>query len=712
MICDSLAALRASFGLAVPTLLVLGCPSDTTPATDDTGSTSSDDASSSGSLTTTIDPDTSTSIEPTTATTTSDSDSSSSGDPGSSSEATTDAPGCGNGDVDGAEECDGDNLDGRDCASEDFIDGTLACNADCTLDTSGCNYLCGDGDVQGDEQCEDGDLDGADCVSEGFDGGDLACANDCSFDLSGCENYTCGDALQAGTEICDGIDLAGETCVTQGFDSGALACAAGCDAFDTSSCYVCGDNAIDPGESCDTNNLAGEDCISQGLDGGVISCASDCTFDLSECVGCGNGDQEGAEACDGNDFAGVGCDDLGFDGGQPTCAADCTVSDLSCFGAHTFCTSPAAAIGPGAGALTVSTIPVAGLAGGVLDVDVDIVATHTQVGDLDIDVRHVDTDLAVSLADDQCGAGDDIGATFDQAAVASPSCIGTPTISGDVQPLGNLDSYVGAIGSGNGTWELSILDQAANNGGALGQWCVSVTTGSTCATPFPADNYDEAVIFADAADLVQTRMTIAWDGVNLWSSSGGSPDGNRVASHDAVGNVLDYYQPNLDLRSVFTRGDGVGPLYSRAYADPQIRVQDAPGSFVDDVVLQDGFLDDQSAVVWDDVNAEFIAHSGGTVTRWDENGALIGEVVLDGFGELDGENDGIASRGIAVACGYYLTYYNGLLSAWDVDGNRLAFTTLNGAGTSGDSYYSYSYAQGLFFVNDGAGGNWRGYDVL
>lgn len=53
-----------------------------------------------------------------------------------------------------------------------------------------------------------------------------------------------------------------------------------------------------------------------------------------------------------------------------------------------------------------------------------------------------------------------------------------------------------------------------------------------------------------------------------------------------------------------------------------------------------------------------------------------------------------------------------VLSAWDETGDRVAMTTLNGAGQSFDSYFSYSWAQDLFFVNDGASLSWRGYDVF
>jgi hypothetical protein len=45
---------------------------------------------------------------------------------------------CGDGDLDGAEQCDGNNLDGKTCQSLGFASGSLACNANCSLNTSAC----------------------------------------------------------------------------------------------------------------------------------------------------------------------------------------------------------------------------------------------------------------------------------------------------------------------------------------------------------------------------------------------------------------------------------------------------------------------------------------------------------------------------------------------------------------------------------------------
>jgi hypothetical protein len=209
--------------------------------------------------------------------------------------------------------------------------------------------------------------------------------------------------------------------------------------------------------------------------------------------------------------------------------------------------------------------------------------------------------------------------------------------------------------------------------------------------------------------LSGTRMTMAWDGTYYWTSAGGFVATN-LASVDVDGNTVAYYNPGFDNRSYFTKGDGTSPVYQRSYGDAQIHVETGPGVYGNDVVLAGGVPDAQSAVVFDSINHYFLAQSGGTVTRWDETGALVDTIALSGF--TLAESAYPQGRNITWACGYFYTYDAGTLSAWDEDGNRVATTTLNGAGTGFDSYFSYSIANGLFWVLDAGGGTWRGYDAI
>ena len=67
------------------------------------------------------------------------------------------------------------------------------------------------------------------------------------------------------------------------------------------------------------------------------------------------------------------------------------------------------------------------------------------------------------------------------------------------------------------------------------------------------------------------------------------------------------------------------------------------------------------------------------------------------------------NRGVIAVGPYYLTYNNLKLSVWDVNGTRVKTVTLNGAGTSFDSYFSLSWANKMVFIVDKAGGLWRGF---
>lgn len=205
-------------------------------------------------------------------------------------------------------------------------------------------------------------------------------------------------------------------------------------------------------------------------------------------------------------------------------------------------------------------------------------------------------------------------------------------------------------------------------------------------------------------------MTLAFDGTNYWSSSGGSPGGTRLARYNSSGSLSGAFAPGLDFRSVFT--NSAGDVFARAYNDSTIYEQNTPGSFSPSgVTLAANSLDVQSSVVLNGPNSEFIAQSGGVVRRWDLSGNALSSTSLIGFGSIAGENNYPASRGVAAVGNYWLTYSSGILSAWNSSGIRVDQTQLLLAGTGFDSNFSLSYANGRVFIVDSAGGNWRGYDV-
>ncbi|MEM9455720.1 MAG: proprotein convertase P-domain-containing protein [Myxococcota bacterium] len=376
---------------------------------------------------------------------------------------------CGNGMVEGDEDCDGDDLAGSDCTTEGFEGGTLACGDDCTFDTSMCEgapRTCGNGQLDEGEDCDGDELDGQDCESlgKGFDGGDLACGDDCTFDTSMCTMVSCGNDMIEGMEVCDGMELAGQDCAMQGFDGGMLACAKDCTSLDTSGCFSCGNDMAEGPEACDGMDLAGEDCTTQGFMFGTLACDDMCQFDPSGCT---------------ND--------------------------------PVFCSAPGTPIGPDAGVMTVDTVMVPVLGEFVADVNVILDANHTFVGDLEIDIRHVDTNTSRRMADNTCGGVDDINATFDQSAMAPPDCMAPIAIEGDVLPLESLDGFTG-LPDPTGTWEITITDTAGGDGGMLNNWCVSFQTSAMD----PNNCGDGIATFSETCDGMdvssQTCVSQGFDG--------------------------------------------------------------------------------------------------------------------------------------------------------------------------------------------------------
>ncbi len=216
-------------------------------------------------------------------------------------------------------------------------------------------------------------------------------------------------------------------------------------------------------------------------------------------------------------------------------------------------------------------------------------------------------------------------------------------------------------------------------------------------------SYTADVVFDDA--LLATTMTIAFDGANYWSTSGGTTTGVRYAQYGADGSLIETFAPGIDFRSVFMSVGG--DVLVREFSNNTIGRQTAPGQFTDDVTLTGAQIDAQSSVVQND-EGEFVAMQGGVVQRFDASGQFIDSVTLNGFVDFGYP----ANRGIAAAEGYLLTYdATQALNVWDYSGSLVGSTILEGAGTTFDSLFSLSYTNDRVFIVDVAGGDWRGYDL-
>jgi hypothetical protein len=230
-----------------------------------------------------------------------------------------------------------------------------------------------------------------------------------------------------------------------------------------------------------------------------------------------------------------------------------------------------------------------------------------------------------------------------------------------------------------------------------------LVVGSAQAAPILADSYSTTFSFDEV--LGSTSMTIAFDGNNYWTSSGGGDSGTRYAQYDAAGNLISTFAPGLDFRSVFT--DSSGTVYAREYANRTIYQQGVAGSFFDSgTSLSGGSLDNQSSVVINSAGTEFIAQNGGAVSRWGIDGNYIGSVTLDGYSGSYPDDRGIVSIG-----NYYGTYADGQFSLWGISGTLLDTALMLDSGGGFDTEFSLSYANDMLFLIDDAGGTWRGYEL-
>jgi len=264
----------------------------------------------------------------------------------------------------------------------------------------------------------------------------------------------------------------------------------------------------------------------------------------------------------------------------------------------------------------------------------------------------------------------------------------------------NLSTVTYVAGTSNNvTLGVAVSNPAGCDGAATA--AVPITLGFSVHTN---------VTFTDA--LTASTMPMAFDGTNYWSGSGGSTSGTRLASYSLSGQLVATYSPGLDFRSLTTEPNGT--VLARAYDSGVIYVMTSPGVFTSSgVTLTGGSLDPQSSVVLNGTANEFDAVSGGVVSRWSTNGTYLGAVNLIGFGAVPGEQASPQSRGLAALGNLWLTYNGaGVLSLWDVSGNRVTELALPGAGSSNDSDWSFSFCNGKVFIVDVAGSTWRGFDLF
>lgn len=138
-------------------------------------------------------------------------------------------------------------------------------------------------------------------------------------------------------------------------------------------------------------------------------------------------------------------------------------------------------VGPDGGAITISTIEITspGFIDDVNIIDVDV--THTWVGDLTVSITSPAGTEVILMNEVPTGSGecegDDFMIDFDDEAandyaLLDATCNDSPAISGAFQPLNPLSVLNGE--SAQGTWTLTIIDNAFVDGGSLNAWSLDL----------------------------------------------------------------------------------------------------------------------------------------------------------------------------------------------------------------------------------------------
>jgi subtilisin-like proprotein convertase family protein len=148
----------------------------------------------------------------------------------------------------------------------------------------------------------------------------------------------------------------------------------------------------------------------------------------------------------------------------------------------------------------VSTFDISGCGGAVTDANVGIDMSHTWVGDLIFTVQAPDA-TAVTIIDRPgvpgstfgC-SGNNIFAVLDDAAafpVENQCAGGIPTINGTYAPNNTLSALNGS--PGNGTWTLTVSDNAGADTGTLNDWSLELV----CGEPQSRATFAVAKVFTD-----------------------------------------------------------------------------------------------------------------------------------------------------------------------------------------------------------------------
>jgi len=213
--------------------------------------------------------------------------------------------------------------------------------------------------------------------------------------------------------------------------------------------------------------------------------------------------------------------------------------------------------------------------------------------------------------------------------------------------------------------------------------------------------------FADGSG--GTPISAEHDGNFIYTASGGSPAGNRFARYMLDGTLDLTFASGIDFRSLYT--DNGGQLFAKAFGSGNVYSLTTGGVATPLYNLSDPNSQSSASLNGDDT--ELYTRDGNQLRRYNAaNGLFLGSFTLIGMtaGEL-GFPDFVQME--TNDAGRIFTYSGGVVSEWDLGGNRIGTSTIPIATPSMfNTEWSFGVASDdLIYLLNSNTNNWESYDV-
>ncbi len=192
------------------------------------------------------------------------------------------------------------------------------------------------------------------------------------------------------------------------------------------------------------------------------------------------------------------------------------------------------------GATVVSSLPVSGLTGNIVDVNVTVNISDAHDGDLTINLISP-SGTVITLADRVGGSNGQnfSGTIFDDQASEYISA-GVASFSGSYAPIGSLSSLVGTNPNSATPWKLQIINHSSSHTGTLTSWSLQFKTGDISTTTAANGSYYFSGMVPGSyqiADIVQPPYAPTSPSSGSFSVSlvaGQSVSGENFGNHASI----------------------------------------------------------------------------------------------------------------------------------------------------------------------------------